>query len=499
VPQAPNGKMKLTRNPMFTMPKAGFWRAVAHCLSGSIVIGLITVVCFRLHVSFPTPTFLCLIVIVLVSLQGNFLTSTVVSFVAVAFLDYYFVPPIFSFNIGDPIDIVAILAFLTTSATITRLVSRVRQLMEDKLRLSEAYLQEAQQLSHTGSFGWKVSTGETVWSDETFDIFEYDRSTKPTLELILLRVHPEDVPAVRQLIERAAHDGKDWGLEHRLLMPSGNIKHVSVVARARRSQSGSREFVGAIMDVTERKQAEELLRKAQANLAHTTRLTTVGELTASIAHEVNQPLAAVVTNANACLRWLSHDPPNYDEVRDAVRRIIRDGTRGAEVITRIRGLLKKEQTPKAIVDVNEVVRETIALARVNLQGAAVRTELGYQLPRLTADRVLLQQVLLNLIINAMDAMKPMTDRPHMLSIRTKLHGENAVLVAVEDSGVGLNPKQLEKLFDPFYTTKQDGLGIGLSICRSIIESHGGRLWAESSEGLGSTFQFTLPVESGKPA
>jgi C4-dicarboxylate-specific signal transduction histidine kinase len=459
------------------------WRGVAQCLAGSMTIAFITCVCFELRLNVPTPTFLYLIVIVVVSLQGSFLSSAIVSFFAVGCLAYYFVPPIFSFRVGNPTDLVAIIAFLTTSAVITRLVSRVRQLMQEKLRQSEAYLSEAQILSHTGSFR----------------IFEYDPATKPTVELGLKRVHPHDLTLVKEVIEGASHDGRDWQLEHRLLMLSGAIKHVDVVARAGKDQAGKLEFIGAIRDVTERKRGEEALRKSQAKLAHTARLTTVGELTASIAHEVNQPLAAVVTNANACLRWLDHEPPNVDEVRDAVRRIVRDGNRGSDVIARIRGLLKKEQPPRTRLNVNEVVQETMALVRVDLHGAALRTELADLLPQVKADRVQLQQVLLNLTMNAMDAMKPVTDRPHVLRIQTKHHEARAVLVAVQDSGIGLNPKGMEQLFETFHTTKPDGLGMGLSICRSIIEGHGGRLWAEPNEGAGATFQFTLPIESAGPA
>jgi PAS domain S-box-containing protein len=486
--------MSLRSYPLSPVRKRGLGRAVAYTLAGTAVIALVAILCFKLRLSFPTPTFLCLIVIVAISLRGSFLSSTIVSLVAVGFLDYYFIPPLFSLSIGEPADIVTLLAFLTTSTTITRLVSRVRQLMEDRLRMSEAYLSEAQQLSHTGSFGWTSNTGTITWSDETFRIFGYDPGTTPTIEAILKRVHPEDVPQVKQVIERAAVEGKDWQLEHRLLMPSGDVKYVSIVARVRSDQSGRCEFVGAIMDVTERKRAEESLRKSQAHLAHVTRLTTVGELTASIAHEVNQPLAAVVTNANACMRWLSREPPDYHEVREAIRRIIRDGTRGGEVIARIRGLLKKEQAPRGLLDINDVVRETIALARVNLQGAALRIELARDIPQVKADRVLLQQVLLNLAVNAMDAMRTVTDRPHTLCIQTE-YQRRAVQVAVQDSGIGLPPKQVENLFEAFYTTKPQGLGMGLSICRSIIESHGGRLWAESKEGSGTIFKFTLPIES----
>jgi C4-dicarboxylate-specific signal transduction histidine kinase len=288
-------------------------------------------------------------------------------------------------------------------------------------------------------------------------------------------------------------------LEHRLQMPGGSVKHLDIISHGQRSKRGELEFIGAVMDITERKRAEDELRKTQANLAHVARLTTIGELTASIAHEVNQPLAAVVTNANACLRWLDRESPDLAEARDAIRRIIRDGNRGSDVISRIRGLLKKEQPLRVSLNLNDVVQESIGLARVDLQGATLQTELARGLPCVTADRVQLQQVLLNLTVNAIDAMKPVTHRPRVLRILTKAQEGSAVLVAVQDSGVGLSPKQKEHLFETFYTTKPGGLGMGLSICRSIIEGHGGRLWAEPNEGPGVTFQFTIPAERGVEA
>jgi len=254
--------------------------------------------------------------------------------------------------------------------------------------------------------------------------------------------------------------------------------------------------VGAVMDITGRKRAEESLHNAQANLARIARLTTMGELTASIAHEVNQPLAAVVTNANACLRWLDREAPDLDEARDAIRRIIRDGHRGSEVIARIRALLKKEATPKEPLDINELVRETIALTRVYLQGASLQTDLARARTAVRADRVQLQQVLLNLMVNAMEAMKTVTDRPRILSIQTAEHEGNGVRVAIQDSGTGLDPMKREQLFEAFYTTKPQGMGMGLAISRSIIEGHGGRLWAEPNDGPGATFAFTLPKAAG---
>jgi PAS domain S-box-containing protein len=251
-------------------------------------------------------------------------------------------------------------------------------------------------------------------------------------------------------------------------------------------------------DITERKRAEEAWRQAQAELAHITRITTMGELTASIAHEVNQPLAAVVTNANACLRWLAADTPNFDEARNAIHRIVRDATRASDVIARIRALVKKDKSVACRLDVNDFLREIVELTQseVARRGASLQANLAANLPAVTGDRVQLQQVLLNLIINAVDAMSALTDRPRLVRIRTHEAEAKSILIAVEDSGIGLDPEQAARLFDAFYTTKAAGLGMGLSISRSIVEAHGGKLWATPNDGPGATFQFTLPIEEG---
>src|SRR5580693_2549917 len=251
-----------------------------------------------------------------------------------------------------------------------RVAERTRQLtaVNDELRRSEAYLAEAQRLSHTGSFGWKPSTGDIIWSEETFRIFQYDPTMTPTVELFLQRVHPEDAALVQQTIERAEQDGKDFDHEYRLVMPDSFLKYVHVVAHALGDESGSIEFVGAVMDVTERKRAEEALHQSQAELAHVNRVTTMGELTASLAHEVNQPIAAAVTDANTCLRWLTRDHPDLEEARAAAARAAKDATRAAEIISRVRLLFKKESPERELVDANEVIPRIIAL----LYGEAVR-------------------------------------------------------------------------------------------------------------------------------
>ena len=530
-------------------------------------------------------------------------------------------------------------------------------------RRSEAYLAEAQRLSHTGSFGWRASSGEIIWSEETFRIFQYDRTMTPSVELVLQRVHPEEAALVKQTMERASQDGKDFDFEHRLLMPDGSVKHVHVVAHALSDESGSVEFVGAVMDVTERKRVEALrdaesrilemiardaplgeileklvrvveaqfagllcsvllldedgrharhgaapslpqpyseaidglsigpkagscgtamyrrepvivtdilqdplweqyrdvaepyglrscwstpilahsgkalgsfamyyretrspspaetralemathlagiaierklareererFRQAQADLAHINRVTTMGELTASLAHEVNQPIAAAVTDANTCLRWLTRDQPDLEEARQAASRIVKDATRAAEVISRTRLLFRKGTPQRALVDVNEVIREMIGLLRSEAMrhSISVRTDLA-DLPQVMGDRVQLQQVLLNLMTNSIDAMKDV-DGTRELIICSQQAEDDRLLVSVIDTGLGLPPEQANQIFDAFFTTKPHGTGMGLRISRSIVEAHGGRLWAAENSSRGASFHLTLPIK-----
>src|SRR3984893_16394099 len=507
-----------------------------------------------------------------------------------------------------------------------------RKRAEESLRQSEAYLAEAQRLSHTGSFGWRASTGEILWSEETFRIFEYDRQTKPSVEVILRRVHREDAAPVKDTVERASQEGRDFDHEYRLVMPNGSVKHVHVVAHAERDKSGELEFVGAVLDVTEAKQAEEALRRSegyladaqrltvtgswawnvatrqgvywsqenyrllgfdpdggipadeafyqrihpedrervrrevflerpdegphfdvdfrillpsgairyirstghpvrnisgdlleyvgtsidvterkradeererlrqvQADLAHLSRVTTMGELTASLAHEIRQPISAAVTNAKTCMRWLGRDEPDLAEASEAASRIVKDATRAADIISRISLLFKKGALQREPVDVNEVIREMIVLLRseANRYSISIRIELAEDLPTVMADRVQLQQVFMNLMLNGIDAMKEMTGEGE-LTIKSEAD-DGQVLVSVSDTGVGLPPEQAEQIFKAFFTTKDQGTGMGLPISRSIIESHGGHLWATGASGRGATFQFTLPATAAAHA
>ncbi|MGA7625087.1 MAG: MHYT domain-containing protein [Candidatus Acidiferrales bacterium] len=382
---------------------------------------------------------------------------------------------------------------LLTSWVDRRFATQTLEAQEKKLQQSEAYLSEAQRLSHTGSFGWRVSTGEIIWSEESFRIFQYELTTKPTLELILQRVHPEDMILAKQTIERASQDGKDFDHEYRLVMPDSSVKYVHVVAHALGDESGNIQFVGAVMDVTERKRAEEALRQAQAELAHVNRVTTMGELTASLAHEVNQPIGAAVTDANTCLRWLTRDRPDVEEARAAAARAVKDATRAAEIISRVRLLFKKSAPERELVDVNEVIPKMIVLlygeaARYNI---SVRAELAADLPHIIGDRVQLQQVIMNLIVNSIDAMKDV-DGTRELAIRSQRTEKEQVLVSVIDTGVGLPQQHASQIFNAFFTTKSHGTGLGLRISRSIVESHGGRLWAADNSPRGASFCFTLP-------
>jgi PAS domain S-box-containing protein len=371
-----------------------------------------------------------------------------------------------------------------------------RKRAEEQLRRSEAKLVEAQRVSQTGSFVWNVSTGERVGSREFFRILGYDQPRSVTFEMVLDRAHPEDRAGVEQAIERASRAGKDLDYGHRLLMPDGSVKFVHVVAHAARDQAGQLEYIGAVVDVTATKQAEERLHKTQTELAHVTRVTTLGELTASIAHEVNQPLAAAVANAEAGLRWLDRETPDLVAARRSIEWVINDSCRASEVIRRVRALARKSGPEKVPLDVNDVVGEAIVLVQRELssQLVSLRTELEPSLPEILGDRVQLQQVIINLVMNGIEAMQPIADRRRELVIRSELDETGRVRVSVTDCGVGISAENANRLFNAFFTTKSSGMGMGLSICRSIVEAHGGRLSASPNEGPGATFLFVLPPQ-----
>jgi C4-dicarboxylate-specific signal transduction histidine kinase len=383
----------------------GFWRSAAQCLLGSIAVALLTFVCFRLRANLAIAALLYLIIVVLLSVTDGLVPSVFVSIIAALCLDYFFTTPLFSLMVDKPVDVVAVIAFLTAALVITRLMSQRKR--------ADTALQ--------------VALGEL----------------------------------------------------------EANVQQLARANDELRSEIG------------ERQRAEDALQKAQAELAHVSRVMTLGELTASIAHEVNQPLAAVVTNSQACLRWLALETPRLDEARAAVERIARDGNRASEVIRRIRALAKKTEPQMVVLDINDVIREAISLEQREMlsQRVSLRTELASALPPVLGDRVQLQQVVINLMMNALEAMALVTDRPREMHIRSQPHEAGEVLVAVEDSGIGIDSENTERLFNAFFTTKASGMGMGLSISRSIIVAHGGNLFVSPNADHGATFQFTLPSNS----
>ncbi len=368
-----------------------------------------------------------------------------------------------------------------------------RKRAEGALRRSEAYLAEAQRLSHTGSFGRGVTSGDIAWSKEMYRILEIDEAVEPTSDLVLQRAYPDDRELVRHEIYNVEQREYDRDYEFRLLPPSGVIKHLHVRAHRVNHESGKAEVIGAVMDVTAIKEAQEALQTAQAELAHVARVTALGEMSASIAHEVNQPLSAIVVNGEASLRWLTREVPNIEQALAAIRRIVDEANRASGVVGRIRELARKADREVIQLDINEVIDETVPLVKRETLSHRVRLQLQLApgLPAVRGDRIQLQQVIINLVINAVQAMATVTDRARVVVIRTQRHETDKVLVTVEDVGIGMAPESLNRLFSAFYTTKPDGMGMGLSICRSIIEAHGGRVWATRNSGPGMTFQFTI--------
>lgn len=372
-----------------------------------------------------------------------------------------------------------------------------RKQMENSLRRSEAFLAEGQHLARLGSLSWNVTSGEIIWSEQLYRIFEFETGSAVTLERITASVHPEDAALMNDMFERAKQGESDFEYQHRIVLADGSIKHLHLIAHRARDSTDGIEYIGAVLDITQRRLSEAALEKLRSELAHVTRIMSLGALTASIAHEVNQPLAGIITNAGTCLRMLASEPPNIDGARETARRTIRDGNRAADVIARLRSLFSRRDVAAERVDLNEAVREVIALCWSDLQRNRVvlRNEFADDLPSVTGDRVQLQQVIINLLRNASDAMAAVEGRTRRLTIRTAAGDTGEVRFSVRDTGVGLASSP-EKLFETFYTTKAEGMGIGLSVSRSIVEAHGGKLWAEVNDGPGATFSFSLPAFAG---
>ena len=361
---------------------------------------------------------------------------------------------------------------------------------EAELRRAYDHLTEAQRLSQTGSFTADLERDEHYWSDEFYRICDFEPGSTVTIRRLGEIVHPEDVPLYEGAIGRALA-GTEPDFYFRIVTSRGVVKHLRGFAHRIADRP---VFVGAVQDVTASKMAQEALNRAGAELAHVSRVTSLSALTASIAHEVNQPLSGIITNASTCLRMLDADPPNIEGARETARRTIRDGNRASDVIARLRALFTKREFALEPLDLNEAAREVIALSSNDFQRNRIilQSELADDLPIVTGDRIQLQQVMLNLLRNASDAMVDVHDRPRYLFIKTEREEGDRVRLTVRDAGMGLPPQSLDSLFDAFYTTKNGGMGIGLFVSRSIVERHQGRLWAEPNDGPGATFSFSIP-------
>jgi len=374
-----------------------------------------------------------------------------------------------------------------------------RKRAEDEQRRIETYLAAGQSIVRTGSWAWNVDTNDVYWSQEVFSILGLDpNSFKPRAGASAASLPAGDEQEYWRKLQAAVRDRSEFAHEYPVSLPDGSTKYVQSVAKPFVNSFGSLEYIGVLVDITDRRRAEGALRNAhemQMQLAHANRVATVGHLTASIAHEVAQPIAATLFNAETALHWLGQRTPDLDEARQAYARIVRDANRAADVVGRIRDLVKKAPQRNDSVDMNEAIREVIELTRSEAMknAVSVHTELIDGVSLIEGDRVQLQQVVLNLIVNAIQAMSAVADGARDLLITTSPAEPHGVVVAVKDSGPGLAPDSLERIFNPFYSTKPDGMGMGLAISRSIVEAHGGRLWVEANEPRGVVFRFTLPM------
>jgi len=584
-------------------------------IGGCILLGVVACLCLWMHLQVATTGFCFLIIIVLLSLLGSFISSAIFSLAGAILLNFFFIPPIYSLQIGRLQDCLPLIAFFVTSIAVTSLVRQIRRseytqreqarlldlthdtvfvrdrqelitywnhaaevlygwkkeeaigksahellktvfplpredlddvfsrtghwegelihtkrdgtevivashwtiqldergapiatletnnnitqrrLAEEQLRRSQAqYLAEAQKLSRTGSFGWNVSANEVFWSEQAFDIFEYDTALTPTIDLVRQRVHPKDLSSFDQILTQAAVSSSGFDFELRLLFSDGRVKTLHVVAHVGlSSMPDSRQLIGAVMDVTAARHTEEQLRQAHSDLARASRVTALGELSASIAHEVGQPLTAILANGAACLRWLHRKPADMEEVERCLTLVIDQGKRAAEIVRSVRQRINGEPPERAPVEVRDLIHDVVALIRhdVERHGGSLTLALAPGLPAVLGCKVQLQQVLINIVINAAQATASVEGKRELI-VESRLDSGGNVVVETRDSGPGIPPESLPRIFNAFFTTRSSGMGMGLAICKSIVEAHGGQIWASNNVEGGSTFGFSLP-------
>jgi PAS domain S-box-containing protein len=470
----------------------GFWPSGGLFVFGCIVLALLTFVCFRLRATDAVAGLLYLVVVVVMSLPGRVVPALLISIIALCCLDFFFTPPIFRLTLVDPLDGAALVAFLTTALVITALMSKVRKSFQDIRALRDQLrliVDTIPGLIWSASPDGSIDFTNQRWMEYTGRSWLDAKGWAWTSA-----VYPDDLGMVNEW-RKVLTTGLPFETEFRLRRADGEYRWFLTRALPLTDGSGKIEkWFWTGIEIEDRKRAEEAVRKTHAELAHVTRVLTMGELTASIAHEINQPLAGIVINGNACLRWLAADSPNVDEARKAATRIVRDGKRTSDIVTRLRALSKKTGSEKKeSLDLNDAIQEMVDLAQgeIKKSGVVLRLQLEANLPQVLGDRVQLQQVVLNLMMNGIEAMKPVADRTRSLVIRTESVEPDQVRATLQDSGTGLDPKSVEQIFDAFYTTKSGGMGMGLSISRSIIENHGGRLRAVPNDGAGASFEFTL--------
>lgn len=373
------------------------------------------------------------------------------------------------------------------------------RISQEALARSEADLKMVQEVAVVGGWSLDLRTNKLTWTDGVYEVFGLPRGTPLDYEKFLSLVYPDDVEYVNRSWNDALK-GARYDIEHRILV-DGAVKWVREKARVEFSDSGTPlRGLGIVQDITGRKQAEQEQYMLRRQLTHVSRLTTAGELTAALAHEISQPLAAILANAQAARHILDDEKPDMDELHAILDDIISDDTRAREVIKRIRSLLRKESAKSGRMDINRVIEDALKLVEreSRFRRITVRSALAQGLPPVTADPIQIGQVVVNLVLNAMDAIGEDSEPPRDVTVESRMNGETEIVVSVRDTGKGIGEEALRSVFDPFYTTKEDGLGLGLAISRSIIESHGGRLSAADNPGRGATFSFSLPV-MGKEA